>query len=193
MIYWLSGGPSRLCCVCVLICFTVGEATSSWVTPRYPSYLAKLAYCQKSGEVILGAAPFFFLSDLQTLLISLSVTDSKSVSSMLMTRRATRPVQQQNLAFSAGAQQKWFISYLNAFFDWMVINMCRYTCRPSGASWGAEEWDYLIIMTAYIMNGDRWLVLTLDPAGNYWTRTKSLIMNLLKPVGLLSWLQLRHI
>lgn len=31
-----------------------------------------------------------FLSDLQTLFISLSVTDSKSVSSMLMTRRATR-------------------------------------------------------------------------------------------------------
>lgn len=112
-----------------------------------------------------------------------------------------RPVQQQNLAFSAGppinsfvlSQQKWHLSYLNAFFDWMVINMCRYTCRLSGASWGAEEWDYLIIMTASIMNGDRWLVLTSDPAGNYWTRTKSLIMNLLKPVGLLSWLQLRHI
>lgn len=117
-------------------------------------------------------------------------------------RLVERPVQQQNLAFSAGApqkncfllsQQKWHLSYLNAFFDWMVINMCRYTCRLSGASWGAEEWDYLIIMTASIMNGDRWLVLTSDPAGNYWTRTKSLIMNLLKPVGLLSWLQLRHI
>lgn len=42
--YWLSGGPSHSRCIWVVICFSVGEATSGWVAPRYPSYLAKLTY-----------------------------------------------------------------------------------------------------------------------------------------------------
>lgn len=136
MTCWLSKGPIAL--VSHLGFGSASQSARQQAVGSHPDIhliSQKLAYCQKekNGVVIRGVAPLFIwfpnIVHLAQRLIRgafppILMTRSAAASAAHSASSALPKKAWKKSCFSA-SQQKWHLSYRDAFFDWTVINTRR--------------------------------------------------------------------